>query len=311
MSDLYTILGVDRSVDDKALRNAYRKLARQNHPDVRPDDPEAEERFKRASHAYSVISDPERRRLYDEFGEASLAAGFDGEAARRARQFGGGFGGFATRGEGSGDGVSFEDLIGGLFQRNGDRHRVRPPGPDLRAEVVLDFVNAARGAEQRIQVARPTASGEIKSCRLLVRIPAGVRDGGRIRLAGKGGESRDGPPGDLWLDVRVRPHPVFRRKRQNLHLDLPVTVREATLGAEVPVPTLEGRAMVVVPPGTQGGSKLRLRGKGIPAHARHRAGDLIATVRIRIPRDLDEAGREALEALDACESDDPRAALFR
>jgi len=313
MGDLYEILGVDRGADDETLRSAYRKLARENHPDVCPDDPEAEERFKRVSHAYSVLSDPEKRSLYDEFGEAALDAGFDAEAAQRARErFGGGFG----DGFGSG-GFSIDDLLGGLFEQGFERgferagvHRIHRPGPDLHADVVLEFVDAARGGEQRIQVTRPTASGERKSERLTVRIPPGVRDGGRIRIAGKGGESPDGPPGDLWLDVRVRPHPVFRREGRDLHLDLPVTVREAALGAEVPVPTLDGRAKVSVPAGTQGGSKLRLRGKGIAGHGGRPAGDLIATVRIRIPRRLDDATRAALEALDARDGEDPRADLF-
>jgi DnaJ-class molecular chaperone len=307
MSNLYSILGVDRSADADALRTAYRQLARENHPDLRPDDSEAEERFKRASQAYAVLSDAEKRALYDEFGDVSLQAGFDAEKARQAQDV---FAASAAPGDGFSASFTFEDLLGGLFGREGGLRRVPRPGPDLRADVSLDFVDAARGGEHGIQIARPTASGELKQERLTVRIPPGVRDGGRIRLAGKGGESPDGPPGDLWLDVRVRPHPVFRREGRDLQLELPVSVREAALGAQVPVPTLEGRATVSVPAGSQGGARLRLRGKGVPASGSRPPGDLIATLRIRIPRELDDAARAALDTLASCETEDPREALF-
>ena len=306
MPDLYAALGVARDIDEDALRKAYRKLARENHPDLRPDDDAAEERFKQVSRAYSVLSDPGKRELYDQFGEASLEAGFDAEAAHQAREA---FGGFAGRGDGFRTGFSFDELLGGLFGRFDDPRRTSRAGPDLHAALNLDFLDATRGSEQRVQIARPTASGEIKHEKLTVRIPPGIRDGGRIRLEGKGGESPDGPPGDLFLDVRVRPHPVFRREGQDLYLDLPITVREATLGAGVAVPTLDGRATVTVPAATQGGNKLRLRGKGIPGRDGRPAGDLIVTLRIRIPSDLDA---EALRGLDAFSAgdEDPRGTLF-
>ncbi len=313
--NLYEILGVARDADAGTIRKAYRKLARQYHPDVNPGDSAAEERFKEISRAYDVLSDAEKRGHYDEFGEAALEGGFDAEAARRARerfgahfgqQAGGGFSGEFSFGE-------LDDLFGGVFSRFGGAppHRARPArGPDLHASITLDFTDAARGSEQRVSVGRPSADGSVRQESLTVRIPAGVRDGGRIRLAGKGGEMAGAPPGDLYLDVRVRPHRIFRRDGRDLLLDVPISFREAALGARVEIPTLEGRATVTIPPGSQGGSKLRLRGKGIPKAPGRAAGDLIVTLQIKVPRQLDAQGRRAVEALEAFEAPDLRKELF-
>ncbi|MDH3520753.1 MAG: DnaJ domain-containing protein [Myxococcales bacterium] len=317
--NLYEVLGVARNADADTIRKAYRKLARQYHPDVNPGDEAAEERFKAISHAYAVLSDPEKRSQYDEFGEAALGGGFDAEAARRAREaFGKRFRGAedADFGRFSGE-FSFgnlDDLLGGIFSRYGEApgrpaHPTR--GPDLHASITLDFLDAARGGEQRVSIGRPSSDGSVKQERLTVRIPPGVDDGGRIRLAGKGGEVAGAPPGDLYLDVRVRPHPVFRRQGRDLHLEVPVSFREACLGAAVEIPTLDGRASVTIPPGTQGGCKLRLRGKGIPAAGKRKAGDLIVTVEIAVPRDLGAEGRRAVEALAAYDPPNLRVELFR
>jgi len=319
----YEILGVAPNADADTLRKAYRKLARLYHPDVNPGDTAAEERFKEISQAYAVLSDAEKRSQYDEFGEAALNGGFDPAAARRAREaygaqfrgggFGGGGGGGAHDFTGEFSFGDLDDLLGGAFGRGRGRstRRRRPTrGPDLNASISLDFLDAARGGEQPVSIARPTADGTAVQERLTVRIPPGVADGGRIRLAGKGGTIEGVPPGDLYLDVRVRPHPIFRRDGRDLHLELPVNFREATLGAKVEIPTLDGRATVTIPPGTRGGSKLRLRGKGIPATRSGSAGDLIATVQIEVPRDLDEEGRGAVEALEAYDPPDLRKELF-
>jgi DnaJ-class molecular chaperone len=294
MPDLYKILGVDRNVDADALRSAYRRLARENHPDQHPGDAAAEERFKQASHAYAVLSDDEKRRAYDEFGDAALEAGFDVDAARQAKQA---FAGSFARGDGFEGTFSFDDLLGGVFDRFGGAPRRGPQrGRDLRSTLVLDFLDAAVGGEHRIQVARPGPGGAVQPQRLTVRIPPGVRNGGTIRLSGKGEPTPSG---------------VFRREGDDVHLELPVTVREAALGAKIEIPTLEGRATVTVPAGTQGGAKLRLRGKGIPKHGKRSDGDLIATVRIAIPKELDDAARSALEALAACDDPELRARLVR
>jgi len=314
----YEILGVAPNADADTLRKAYRKLARLYHPDVNPDDTAAEERFKEISQAYSVLSDAEKRSHYDEFGEAALDGGFDPAAARRAREAYGAQFGRGSRAGGAHDFAGefsfgdLDDLLGGAFGRGGRSTRRRRParGPDLNASISLDFLDAARGGEQRVSIARPTADGTAVQERLTVRIPPGVADGGRIRLAGKGGAIEGVPPGDLYLDVRVRPHPIFRREGRDLHLELPVNFREATLGAKIEIPTLDGRATVTIPPGTRGGSKLRLRGKGIPATRGGSTGDLIATVQIEVPRDLDEQGRRAVEALEAYDPPDLRKEFF-
>jgi DnaJ-class molecular chaperone len=313
--DLYATLGVARDSDDETIRKAYRKLARRYHPDVNPGDSEAEERFKEISEAYALLSSPEKRRAYDEFGEISLEGGFDPEAARRAREafgarFGGGgdFAGFgAPRGESFGFGNA-DDLFSDLFSRRGWSGGPRARrGADLQAELMLDFLDAARGGEHRLTLARPTAEGGLRHETVTVRIPPGVADGGSIRLRGKGAEGRgDAPAGDLIAHIRVKPHPHFRRESRNLHVDLPLSVREATLGAEVEVPTLEGRVTVSVPPGTDSGTKLRLRGKGVADPSGGPPGDLYVNVQIRVPRNLDEAAAAKVEALSPFDPPDLR-----
>jgi DnaJ-class molecular chaperone len=305
--DLYAALGAARGADPKEIRKAYRKLARRHHPDVNPGDAAAEERFKEISRAYAVLSDPEKRRNYDEFGEISLDSGFDAQAARRAKEsFGARFGGAGAGGFGGrfAEDFSFgdlDDIFGRIFTRReggGARTARTRRGPDLETEIELDFLEAARGGEHRISLGRPAADGSVKQERLAIRIPAGVADGGRIRLAGKGGESRSGgPPGDLHLNVRVRPHPVLRREGRDLHVEVPIGVSEAVLGASIEVPTLEGRVSVTVPEGTDSGRKLRLRGKGIPDPKGAPAGDLFVTVQIRVPRGLDAQARAKFEEL--------------
>ena len=314
--DLYAALGVAREANAQAIRKAYRKLARQYHPDVNPGDAAAEERFKQISRAYAVLSDPEKRRNYDEFGQISLDSGFDAEAARRAQaSFGARFGGAGSGGFGGGSAEDFsfgdlDDMFGRIFTRRGGGAS-RPPrpqrGPNLETEIELDFLEAARGGEHRISLARTAADGSAKQERLTIRIPPGVADGGRIRLAGKGGESRSGgPPGDLHLSVRVRPHPVLRREGRDLHVEVPISVSEAVLGARIEVPTLEGRASVTVPEGTDSGRKLRLRGKGIPDPKGGSPGDLLVTVQIRVPRELDAQARAKFEELAELDPPDLR-----
>ncbi len=315
--DLYGTLGVERSADEDTIRKAYRKLARRYHPDVNPGDSEAEERFKAISEAYSVLADEEKRRNYDEFGDVSLEAGFDAERARQAREaFGQRFGGAPPFGA-PGGAESFhygdlEDLFSDLFSRRGwsEAPRARR-GADLEATLELDFVEAALGGEHRLGFARPAADGSLRQESVTVRIPPGVADGGRIRIPGKGGEgARGGESGDLFARIRVRPHRIFRREGRDLHVDLPVTFREAALGAKVPIPTLEGRVTLSVPPGTDSGTKLRLRGKGVPSPSGGAPGDLYATVQIRAPRDLPPEAVEKLEELAQYDAGDPREELF-
>jgi DnaJ-class molecular chaperone len=322
--DLYAVLGVKRDADAETLRKAYRKLARQHHPDVNPGDKKAEDRFKEITQAYDVLSDAEKRKAYDEFGEISLQGGFDPEAARRAREsFAGRFGG--TRGGpfgfefgGAAPGAEYEfgdvdDLLGRVFgQRGGPAGRFRGRGGDIEAVLELDFLEAAKGGEKRLALTLPDERGEPRHTTVTVRIPAGVGDGGRIRLAGKGAPGiGGGPPGDLHARIRVRPHPVFRREGRDLHLDAPISVAEAIRGAPIEVPTLDGRATVTVPPGTDSGRKLRLRGKGVPDPAGGPPGDLYVTLQIRVPKQVDAEGLAHADALGARTPANLREELFR
>lgn len=296
--DLYAVLGVARDADADAIRTAYRKLARKHHPDVNPGDQKAEDRFKEVSEAYAVLSDSEKRRLYDEFGDVSLEAGFDANAARAAQRMSG-FGGPGPEGFG----IPFEDLLGGMFGargRGGRRAQAAWPGDDLEVALELEFLEAARGTTKQLSVARPDAMGNPQIERVTVRIPPGVDEGNRIRVPGKGAEGRGGgPPGDLYARIRVRPHAWFRRDGRDILLDLPVTVSEATLGARIEIPTLEGTATVTVPAGCDSGRRLRLRGKGIADPRSGTRGDLYATVQIRVPVGLDEDAKAKLHALEA------------
>ena len=310
------MLGVGRTASADEIKKAYRALAQKYHPDRNADDAEAEEQFKAVSAANAVLSDPDRRAAYDEFGDIALDANFDAEKARQAQQtFGGGFGGAGFQGGGFGDqaggfGSIFEDLFGGA---QGHGHPRRPArGRDLEADLELEFRDAALGTERRISISRPLANGGVGSESLTVSVPPGVDDGQRIRLAGKGGEAPGGhgPAGDLLCRIRVRPHPYFKRDDRNLTLDLPVSMRETTLGAEVDVPTLENSVQLRVPPGADGGAKLRLRGKGIPAAGGKPAGDLIVTLRIKTPKQLDDEAREALERLLPDDGDELRKKRF-
>jgi DnaJ-class molecular chaperone len=317
--DLYGVLGVPGDADEEAIRKAYRKLARHHHPDVNPGDDVAAERFKAISQAYNVLSDTERRRNYDEFGEISLEAGFDAEKARAASQAfggrfpgGGRFGGFSEQGGEAYHFGGLDDLFGDLFSRRGwgDVPRGRR-GSDVEAQLEIDFLTAVRGGEQRLSIARPTAVGALRRENVTVRIPPGVADGGRIRLRGKGGEGvGEGGPGDLYARIRVRPHPVFRREGRDVFFDLPVSFREATLGAKVQVPTLGGRATLTIAPGTDSGAKLRLRGKGVSDPKGGAPGDLYAVIQIRVPRNLPPDLAARLEELAEHEPADLRKELF-
>ena len=310
--EYYETLGVPQTASVEDIRKAYKRLARKYHPDLNPGDTKAEARFKNISAAYEVLSDPERRRHFDEFGEASLQAGFAADRARGARgRFSSRFG--APGAEGSGEGHGFggiEDLLRGFRARGGGQAgaRFRMDGADVEASMSLAFVEAVKGGERRIGIARPRADGSRVEEEISVRIPAGVTDGGRLRIPGKGGEGMNGgEPGDLWIQVRVEPHPFFRQEGRDLELELPVTLAEAVVGGRVDVPTLDGRATVTIPPGTSSGSRLRLRGQGVPASRTTPAGDLYARIKIVVPKD---AAAKLEDALRELAEEDPRKGLF-
>jgi len=303
--DPYSTLGVARDADQKTIKKAYRRLAQQYHPDRNHDDSSAEERFKEVSSAYTLLADSKRRKAYDEFGDIALDPNFDPAAFRQRRgsPFGGGF----DFGRGGGHGGMFDDLFsrgqGGFSRPRGPRPT---KGRDLETSVQLELLEASQGCERSISINRATGPETLR-----VQIPPGTRDGARIRLARKGNLGvAGGPPGDLFCRIRYVPHPLFRVEEYDLHLDVPITLGEASLGAEVAIPTLDGRVTVNVAAGTDGGTRMRLRGKGIARPGADPAGDLYVTLTIRIPKDLDDAGREAILRLQAYGPDDPRHHLF-
>ena len=303
--DLYSELGVPRSAEADEIKRAYRKLAQAHHPDRNAGNTEAEERFKRISAAYSVLSDEKRRRDYDEFGDAAIDPNFDADKARQAgaafgRGFGGGFGG-ADFSQGGGFGSVFEDLFGGTAGHGGPPPRGQR-GADLETTLELDFVDAIKGCEKRINLDRPQANGSTRRENLTIRIPSGVDEGGRIRLAGKGAPGSQGAPsGDLLAKVRISPHRYLKRNGRDLAMEVPISVVEAIKGAEIELPTLDGTVTLRVPPGSNGGTRLRLRGKGVPAGGGQKAGELYVTLRIQVPGVL---GPEQTRLLEEILADD-------
>ncbi|MET8163330.1 J domain-containing protein [Streptomyces sp. NPDC005329] len=308
--DFYEVLGVPRTADRDEIQRAYRTLARKYHPDVNKD-PQAEERFKDINEAFSVLSDPDQRARYDRFGEdfrkipedweerVGAGAGAGAGSGFRWATGGGPRARYSTAGFG-GEGVDVEDLFGSLF---GGAGRTRVPGANQEAELPLTVEEAYRGGRRTVTLAGPGGQR-----RYQVDVPPGTIDGQRIRLAGEGGRGsgEDAPAGDLYLRVRIQPHPEFRLDGRDIHVRLPVTPWEAALGATVPVPTPSGAtAKVTVPAGSSSGRRLRLRGEGMPG-PRGANGDLYAELRIMVPPRLSDRERELLEELATVSSFDPR-----
>lgn len=265
MKDPYAVLGVPRDADADAIRKAYRGLARKHHPDV-SDAPDAEARFKEISAAHALLSDPEKRQLYDRFGEAGLRAG--GDPTRGGA--GAGFGG-----------PGFDDILESLF--GGRRGPVS--GQDVRMRTTVDLLTAVRGGEITVGVPQPHGPPN----HLKVKVPAGLADGTRMRLRGQGRPPRGGGPcGDLLLEIAVAPHPLLRRHGDDLELDLPITVYEALTGATVTVPTPHGDVRVGVPAGARAGQRLRVKGRGVVRD--DRAGDLFLVLRVAAPDPTEDPG---------------------
>jgi molecular chaperone DnaJ len=358
LATLYDTLGVKKGASADEIKKAYRKLAAKYHPDKNPGDAAAEEKFKEVQNAYDVLSDAEKRKQYDRFGDANGRPGFDPSNFRTADFNVGDLG----------------DLFGGLFNRGSTRPRRPEPerGVDIEVPVNLSFADSLRGLETKIPVEVTTACRECggtgaepgttpvicpecngrgvisesqglfalsqpcprcrgngtvveKPChkckgtgmekrtrRYSVRIPAGVKDGTRIRLKGKGEVGRaGGAAGDLFVVTRVQPSKLFERRGSDLVIDVPVTYAEAALGATVEVPTpYGGRVSLKVPEGTQDGRQLRIRNQGAPKLKGDGKGDLIARLRVSVPKKLTKKEREALEELQKVSREDPREALF-
>jgi len=310
--DYYEVLGVSRDASADEIQRAFRTMARRHHPDINRD-PEAEERFKEINDAYQVLSDPETRRRYDRFGpdfrqipedweervgaDAGFGAGAPwGAGGRGPRRPEGG----VHVGPGFGGGVDVDDLFGSIFGGRG-RGFGPMPGADQEAELVLGLEDAYRGGRRHITIGGPDRPRSFD-----VTIPRGVVDGQRIRLAGQGGQGGGGAPaGDLYLVVRIAPHPRYRLDRRDIHVDLPVTPWEAALGATVPATTPGGEVKIRVPPGSSSGRRLRLRGEGMP-NPRGAPGDLYAELRIMVPAKPTGRERELIEQLAAESTFDPR-----
>lgn len=313
--DFYEVLGVSRTADQAEIQRAYRKLARTYHPDVNKD-PGAEARFKEIAEAYDVLSDPQTRRRYDAFGPdfRQVPEGVDADTWRRARAGAGARGRADARGRrrpaaepeedifftSAGD-VDFDELFGGLFGGRGRAGWGPVAGTDQEAELVLSVEEAYRGGRRSVSLAGPDGERTYQ-----VTVPSGVTDGQRIRLAGQGGRGGDGASaGDLYLRVRLAPHPHYRVQGRDISTDLPLTPWEAALGATVPVDTPGGEAKLTVPAGTSTGRRLRLRGQGMP-NPRGAPGDFYAEVKVMVPPTLSEEQRRLFEQLAKSSSFDPR-----
>ena len=308
MHDPYDTLGVSRSANADEIKKAYRALARKLHPDRNPDDAAAEDRFKDVSHAYEVLNDEKKRKLYDEFGDVGLKEGFDPEQYRQYQRYqggrggSGGFGGNAGAGQG-GFGFNLEDLFGGadigdMMGGGGRRRRGPQKGADVTATLRLEFLEALRGGERELTFSGGRA--------LKVRFPKGARDGDKLRLRGQGNQSPNGgPAGDLMLTLQVGTHPILRREGDDLHMDVAVSLAEAYRGAKIRVPTLLGEVSLSVPAGSQPGTKLRLRAKGVERGGKR--GDLYVHIQPQLPPPGNEDTEKALDELEEQYADDLRA----
>ncbi|HJM88421.1 MAG TPA: J domain-containing protein [Dehalococcoidia bacterium] len=323
-NDLYRVLGVRRDASDKDIRSAYRKLARQFHPDVNPGNVEAESRFKEINAAYDVLSDSDSRRKYNRYGDQWQHADQFEQAGGRGSPFGGGgaqFGGSPFGGGGDPSGAFGGGIFDSLFRRAAGQQK----GADAEHTVRLTLEEAYRGSSRTIEVregsetcqicggAGELAGATCHACRgsgnaapvrrIEVTVPAGVQDGTRIRVAGRGGSgSNGGPPGDLYLRVTLRPHANFERRADDLHCDIDVPVEEAALGGEVRVPSLRGKTLALrIPAGTQSGKSFRLAGQGMPRKGGG-FGDLHVRVLLTLPDPMSDEQRALFEQLRAGKS---------
>ena len=308
--DYYEVLGVSRSASPDELRRAHRKLVRQYHPDMNRDNPAATEKFKEVQEAYDALSDPQRRKQYDQFGHDAFAgAGYPPPGAedfRGARPSPGSSRRWRTNPNVSVEDMDFGDAGGGagdIFEQlfgarrgAGRAGRARAPEPqrgaDVEHTVTLSFEQAALGYTLSLQINR---GGQLETIEL--KIPAGVKDGSRVRVRGKGQGGSGAATGDLYVITRVKEHAYFRRDGLNILVDLPISMYEALLGVKLDVPTLEGKVTVTVPPGTSSGSKLRIKGRGIERRDEH--GDQYVVIKVIVPKDLDEDDRKLVEKLAA------------
>ncbi len=299
--DLYAVLGVDRGASQEEIRKAYRRLAKELHPDFNPGDRTAEERFKKVSAAYEILGDPEKRARYDR-GEID-ETGAEKPQYRHYRDFAEtGAGERYHTGRGFEDFADLGDIFSELFGRTARRRAGPMRGPDLRYHLVVDFLDAVRGGRRRVVL--PDGSA------LDVTIPAGIESGQVIRLRGKGAPGFEGgPPGDALVEIEVRPHPLFTREGDDIRVTLPITLDEAVLGGKVEVPTIDGPVRMTIPRGASSGRVLRLRGKGVPDPRTGRRGDQYVRLEIVLPEQIDSELETFMRRWRENHAYDPRARL--
>jgi molecular chaperone DnaJ len=372
--DFYKIMGVSKDASQEEIKKAYRKLARKWHPDINPGNKDAEQKFKEISEAYDIIGDEEKRKLYDEFGEEGLRAGFDAEKARQYRQWGS----FQQQARSAGGGEfgqyqSYEDVFGDLFGFEGGMAGFKTAraakGRDVEHDMTIDLMSALRGLQTEISMQMvkecpgcrgsgtdPSSrmspcpmcggSGRLnvaegpmtftkpcpqckghgkvgKTCRecggsghvvgvekIKVTIPAGVKEGSKVRVAGKGEPGLNGgKPGDLYLIIHVKPHPFLRREGDNLHMEVPVTVHEAMAGGTITIPTVDGLVKLRVPPKSQSGQTLKLKGKGAGKAKSKERGDLMVKLVVKVPQTDDTEILQGAEKMNRHYKEDLRAKI--
>jgi DnaJ-class molecular chaperone len=300
-NDYYKTLGVDRSASTEEITKAYRKLARKYHPDLNPDNQNAKKRFQEIQNAYDTLNDPEKRKLYDQFGEGyeRYAAGAGGggspygTASGGWTDFGGGVDFGQVFGSGGGQGVDLEELFSRFGERDAaprSRRGSVPRGHDIAAEIEVPLRTMLQGGEVQFQLQRDNHSESIK-----VKVPRGIEPGKKIRLRGQGVSAAGGKPGDLLLTIKVQPHPAVKLVGNNIELKLPITLLEAIQGAKIDVPTANGTVTVTIPPMSSSGKRLRIKGQGFTP-AGGSAGDMLVELHIKLPDVIPAASRDAIES---------------
>lgn len=307
--DLYSLLEIDRTASAEEIKKSYRKLAMKYHPDKNPGDKKAEETFKELTSAYEILSDPTKRQNYDRFGftgNQSGPSGFEGFGGFRQRQ-----GGFSS----SNTEDSFQDIFGDLFgdvfgakRSTGKKQKRR--GADLRYTVNLSLEEAASGTEKVISYLHNKDGMEVSN-KLSVKIPAGVNQGQRLKLAGKGDEPLGGAAGDLYVVINLTEHQLFKRDKDDLLIDVPISYVDAILGSEIEVPTLSGRVLVKAPAGTHSGQILRVKGRGFPKAGGFESGDMLVRLHVDTPQSLSAEEKSLIQELKKFSKDTPQVKVFQ
>jgi DnaJ-class molecular chaperone len=307
--DFYERLGLSKAATDDEIKKAFRKLSKKYHPDLNPGNKAAEAKFKEINEAYTVLSDPKTRADYDLGGQSPFGHGrgpFGGQGGYSGGG-GGGAGNFNFEDFGFDGAGGFEDVFRDVFSRGGGRRRQPPQrGGDIEYSLSIDFLHAVKGTEVKLKVSRSGAQETVTT-----KIPPGVHDGSKVRVAGKGNKGAGGgPAGDLYITMRVTPHAYFKRTGNDISIDLPITVAEAVKGTKVTVPTIDGTTTIKVPPGTQGGSKLRIRKKGAYGPNKAARGDQYVIINIVVPKAASFDSVRLIDEFEKLNPTDPREGLW-